>query len=100
MSDQDDPILRQAEQSRLKQQLAWRLGIAAALIVIVLAAIWFLDHVQQNNDTPQLINTPHISAIASAVAEQASVPASAPASAVIASVTETVASEAATASAA
>ncbi|GGP19530.1 SPOR domain-containing protein [Silvimonas iriomotensis] len=78
MSDQLDPILHQAEQSRLKQQLAWRLGIAAGLIIVVLAAIWLLDH-SQNGEPEPTISVPRIASAASAIATQ---PASAVASAI------------------
>ncbi len=92
MSDQLDPILHQAEQSRLKQQLAWRLGIAAGLIVIVLAAIWFLDHSQSGEPEPTIV-APRFASAASAVAAiKASAPASAVASAPMAASAPVIAS--------
>ncbi|GGP27543.1 SPOR domain-containing protein [Silvimonas amylolytica] len=97
MSDQLDPILHQAEQSRLKQQLAWRLGIAAGLIIVVLAAIWLLDH-SQNGEPEPTITTPRIaSAVGTLATHPASTVASAIASAPVAA--SAVASEPATASA-
>jgi len=51
MSDGFDPILQQAEQRRLREQVLWRLGIAAGLIAVVLGAIYLLDLPQQK---PQL----------------------------------------------
>ncbi|QKJ65355.1 SPOR domain-containing protein [Deefgea piscis] len=48
MSDGLDPILQQKEQQQLKTQLLWRLGIAAALIGIVLAAIAWFDQERKN----------------------------------------------------
>jgi DedD protein len=87
MSDQLDPILHQAEQSRLKQQLAWRLGIAAGLIIVVLAAIWFLDH-SQNGEPEPTITTPRFASAVSAIATiKASAVASAVASAPVAAST-------------
>ncbi|UXY14259.1 SPOR domain-containing protein [Chitiniphilus purpureus] len=43
MSEGQDPLLREAEQHRLREQVFWRLGIAAGLIVIILAGIYLLD---------------------------------------------------------
>ncbi|MBB5190353.1 DedD protein [Silvimonas terrae] len=92
MSDQLDPILHQAEQSRLKQQLAWRLGIAAGLIVIVLAAIWFLDHSQSGEPEPTIV-APRFALAASAIAAiKASAVASAVASAPVAASAPVIAS--------
>ncbi|WP_297577187.1 SPOR domain-containing protein [uncultured Deefgea sp.] len=48
MSDGLDPILQQKEQQQLKTQLLWRLGIAAALIGIVLSAIAWFDQERKN----------------------------------------------------
>ncbi|TJZ76297.1 SPOR domain-containing protein [Chitiniphilus eburneus] len=55
MSDGQDPLLREAEQHRLKEQVFWRLGIATGLIVIILAGIYLLD---RPDSTPQLAPTP------------------------------------------
>jgi DedD protein len=55
MNDAIDPILQQESQRRLKVQLAWRLGIAAALIVLVLFGINWLD---QQKDAPPAVHTP------------------------------------------
>lgn len=80
MNDALDPILQQESQRRLKVQLAWRLGIAAALIVLVLFGINWLD---QQNDAPPAVHTP-IPLIAPQVAEPEPLPL--PTSAPIASV--------------
>ncbi len=65
MNDALDPILQQESQRRLKVQLAWRLGIAAALIVLVLFGINWLD---QQKAAPPAVHTP-IPLIAPPVAE-------------------------------
>lgn len=82
MSDQLDPILQQAEQNRLKEQLFWRLGIAAGLIIIVLGGIWLLDRPDASQDvilpsTPrpvptQIASTPTIASAAANAATTAS----------------------------
>lgn len=51
MNDPLDPILQQESQRRLKVQLAWRLGIAATLIVIALFGISWLDRQQSAKPT-------------------------------------------------
>ncbi|MBY0444373.1 MAG: SPOR domain-containing protein [Burkholderiales bacterium] len=55
MNDALDPILQQESQRRLKVQLAWRLGIAATLIVLVLFGINWLD---QQKEAPPSVLTP------------------------------------------
>ncbi|AMC33930.1 SPOR domain-containing protein [Janthinobacterium sp. B9-8] len=55
MNDALDPILQQEAQRKLKVQLAWRLGIAATLIVLALFGINWLD---RQKDAPSAINTP------------------------------------------
>ena len=78
MSDQLDPILQQAEQNRLKEQLFWRLGIAAGLIIIVLGGIWLLDRPDLHQDVV-LPGTPRPAPIATlTTTTPASTPASAP----------------------
>ncbi|AZN36018.1 SPOR domain-containing protein [Iodobacter ciconiae] len=55
MNDALDPILQQESQRRLKVQLAWRLGIAAALIMLSLFGIHWLD---QQSEQPPVLHTP------------------------------------------
>ncbi|WP_293937087.1 SPOR domain-containing protein [Iodobacter sp.] len=59
MNDPLDPILQQESQRRLKVQLAWRLGIAATLIVIALFGISWLDR-QQSEKPATTTPTPII----------------------------------------
>ncbi|GAA5785226.1 SPOR domain-containing protein [Chitiniphilus shinanonensis] len=78
MSDGQDPLLREAEQHRLKEQVFWRLGIAAGLIVIILAGIYLLD--RPAPETPQVAVTPakpRIAVVATPTPAIASVPAAA-----------------------
>ncbi|STQ90860.1 SPOR domain-containing protein [Iodobacter fluviatilis] len=55
MNDVLDPILQQEAQRKLKVQLAWRLGIAATLIVLALFGINWLD---RQKDLPLPARTP------------------------------------------
>ncbi|MEJ2792650.1 SPOR domain-containing protein [Iodobacter sp. LRB] len=55
MNDALDPILQQEAQRKLKVQLAWRLGIAATLIMLALFGINWLD---RQKDLPPPASTP------------------------------------------
>ncbi|KAF0814333.1 Cell division protein FtsN [Andreprevotia sp. IGB-42] len=66
MSDGFDPILQQAEQRRLREQVLWRLGIAAGLIAVVLGGIYLLD---RPDEKPQL-ETPTTPRIAPQISEE------------------------------
>lgn len=85
MNDSLDPILQQEEQRKLRVQLMWRLGIAAALVAGVLAILAWLD--ADAGQKPQMtvaaprdvqIEPPAASSVASQVAV-ASEPAATPA---------------------
>ncbi|WP_410498005.1 SPOR domain-containing protein [Chitinibacter sp. S2-10] len=47
MRDGLDPILQKKEQQQLKSQLLWRLGVASALIAIILTGISWLEKAQK-----------------------------------------------------
>ncbi|WP_035051948.1 SPOR domain-containing protein [Andreprevotia chitinilytica] len=80
MSDGFDPILQQAEQRRLREQVLWRLGIAAGLIAVVLGGIYLLDRPDEKPKLETPVATPRIAPQASepeviAASEPASAPA-------------------------
>ncbi|XZG71827.1 SPOR domain-containing protein [Chitinibacteraceae bacterium HSL-7] len=80
MSDANDPLLQEAEQQRLKQQLLWRLGVAVAAMVVIVTGIYLLDRPAKPERKPAPARiapapTPAPSVAASAASEATSAPA-------------------------
>jgi DedD protein len=71
MNDALDPILQQEAQRKLKVQLAWRLGIAATLIVLALFGINWLD---QQASAPSSTPTPIVQVTAAPTPEALPLP--------------------------
>lgn len=68
MNDSLDPILQQEEQRKLRIQLMWRLGIAAALVAGVLGTLAWLDAAETDPKPQMTVTAPRDVRIASPIA--------------------------------